>query len=216
MEIKSRHPGLSIFLRICCMLLLAGCATSELLAEQTASQLIASCNAKIRQAGGISAIFSMTSGNQSTNGSLKTTGSKFVIDTPTASTWYDGNSMWTYNSRTKETTVVKPTPAELAETNPLLLISSKISQFSVSYAKNRKAGCMTVVLTPKTKGTGIKSMHIDINAKTNLPEKLVAVPASGQTISITLSSIKTAQKYTDATFVYPKSKYPKATIVDLR
>lgn len=184
--------------------------------EKTAAQLVTECNAKIRQAGGLTAVFSMSSSGQTVNGRMKTSGSKFVIDTPTTSTWYDGKSMWTYNSRSRETTVVSPTSAELAETNPLLLINSKISQYSVSYAKNQKAGSKTIVMTPKTKGSGIKSMHVSISTSTFLPTKLVAVQASGGTITINLSSIKTGQGHPDTTFAYPKSKYPKVPVVDLR
>lgn len=185
-------------------------------AGQTAAQLISAVNAKIKQSGCLTATFSMTSGNQTVSGTLKTSGNKFAIETPAVSTWYDGKSMWTYNPRSKETTLVSPTAAELAEANPLMLISSKISEFTATYAKTQKSGLKTVVLTPKTKRTGIKSMHVSINNVTSLPVKLVAVPSSGQTITLTLSSVKTCQNHPASTFTYPKSKFPKVTVVDLR
>ncbi len=216
MESISRHHIFKVLLKMCCVFMLLGVAPLSAVAEQTAAQLVAASNAKIKQAGGITAVFNMSSGNQTTSGTLKTTGTKFVINTPGVATWYDGKSMWTYNAHTKETTLVNPTPSELAETNPLLLISSKLSQYTVSYAKKSQPGCQTVVLVPKTKGAPVKSMHVSINKKTGLPEKLVAVPSSGATITVTLSSIKTSQKHSDATFVYPKAKYPKVTVVDLR
>lgn len=158
----------------------------------------------------------MSSGGQKTSGIIKTEGTKFAIETKSMSTWYDGKSMWTYNPRSNETTLVRPTQAELAETNPLHLISSRISQFTASYAKNQTAGVKTIVLTPKSKQTGFKSLHLTVDPKTMLPVKLVAVPTSGQAVTVSLSSVKTGLKHPASTFVYQKSRYPKATIVDLR
>ena len=184
--------------------------------EQTAPQLINACSAKIRQSGGITAGFSMTSDGHSVNGTLKTTGTKFALETPGTATWYDGKSMWTYNQSTGETTLVSPTPAELSEANPLLLITSKLSSFTATYAKTHPAGLKTIVLMPKSKGTGMKSIHVTVNPKTLLPVKMVAVPTSGRAITIALNSVKTGQKHADSAFQYPKSKYPKVKVVDLR
>ncbi len=213
-EKRTRIPRLNIGMWAVVLLTLLLPVYSH--AEQTAAQFVNSCSAKIKQAGGISAVFSMEADGQAINGTMKSSGSKFVLDTPTVATWYNGKDMWTYNSRSGETTLLTPTPAELSEANPLLLITSKLGAFTASYAKTHPAGMKIVVLVPKTKGTGMKSVHVTVNPKTMLPVKLIAVPTSGRKITISLSSVKTGQKHADAVFNYPKAKYPKVKIVDLR
>lgn len=185
-------------------------------AQQTASQLITQCKDKLGKSGGLTVGFTMTSGGNTVKGSVKTSGEKFAVTTPASATWYDGSRMWTYNPRSRETTLVTPSRAELNETNPLLIISSNLSGYTATFAKSQTAGKKTVILTPRTKGTGMKSLHVTINSKNLLPEKLVAVPASGQTITVNITSLKTGETHASSSFVYPASKYPGVTVVDLR
>lgn len=185
-------------------------------AAETAGQMMERAAAKINAAGGLSANFMMTSGQYTSKGSMKAEGRKFCIISTQASTWYDGKTLWTYNANTKETTVVNPTESELAETNPLALVNSYGNSFTAAFAKSHPKGGHTIVLTPKSKKLGYKSVHVTISDATGLPASVVVVPSSGTRISISISEVKTKQKFSSATFSYSKSKYPKAEIVDMR
>ncbi len=124
--------------------------------------------------------------------------------------------MWTYNVKNSETTLMTPSPQEVAEANPLTLVNSYSSSFMASFAKGQTKGSKTIILTPKSKQSGYKSVHITIPDGSVYPSKLVIVPTSGQKVTVSISQVKSGQKLPDATFVYPKTKYPKVEIVDLR
>lgn len=183
---------------------------------ETAAQFMEKAAAKIKSAGGLSANFMMTSGQYTSKGSIKTEGTKFRIESSQIGTWYDGKTMWTYNSNTNETTIINPTPQELAETNPLALVNTYTNSFTASFAKSHPKGGHTIVLTPKSRKLGYKSVHVTISDATGLPASVVVVPTSGQRVSISISDVKTKQKFGAATFTYPKGRYPKAEINDMR
>lgn len=185
-------------------------------AAETADALLRKSAAAINGAGGLSASFTLDYGQQKITGTLKSSGSKFALMTSSTSTWYDGKSMWTYNARNNETTLMTPTAQEVAEANPLSLVNSYSSMFTAAFSKTQAKGSKTIVLSPKSKQTGYKSVHVTIPDGTSIPSKLVVIPASGQKVTVSITQVKKGLKLPDSTFIYPKSKYPKSEIVDLR
>lgn len=183
---------------------------------QTADQLLMKAADAINSAKGVSASFTMEAGGEKLSGTLKASGSKFCLLTASSCSWYDGKTMWTYNPRTRETTVTTPTASELAEANPLYLVRSYSGNFTASYAKSQTKGSRTVVLTPKSKKSGYRSVHLLIPDKSSFPSAVMVNPLSGQKISVTISQVRTSQAIAASQFVYPKSKYPGVEIVDLR
>lgn len=184
-------------------------------AGDTADKILTDAAAKISKSSGLTASFSMTAGGHAISGSVKSSGKKFALLSNAASSWYDGKSLYTYNSASGETTIVKPSASELAESNPLSIIASAPQQFSASFAKKQTAGCSTLVLTPKGKGQGIKRAVLVVNSA-KVPSKLDITTDNGDRIVVTISNVKYGVSLPASTFVYPKSKYPKAVINDLR
>ncbi|MDE6084388.1 MAG: outer-membrane lipoprotein carrier protein LolA [Muribaculaceae bacterium] len=182
----------------------------------SARQIIDKTAATIGRASGMNVSFTLSSGGRAVKGALKAHGSKFALTTTSVSSWYNGRSMWTYNAGSKETTVITPTVSELAETNPLLLVSSGTKEFTAAFSKIKTKGFYNIVLSPKTKKSGMKSIHVTVNASTFLPSKIVAVPLSGGTITVDINSIKTGISLPASTFEYPRDACRNATIVDLR
>lgn len=185
-------------------------------AAETADGMLKKIAAAINEAGGLTASFTLDYGQQNIAGTLKTSGRKFALQTPKSSTWYDGRNMWTYNAGSNETTLMTPTSQEVAEANPLSIVNSYSSSFTAAFAKTHPKGSKTIVLTPKSKHIGYKSVHVTIPDGSSYPSKLVVIPSSGQKVTVSISQVKTGQKLPESTFTYPKTKYPKAEIVDLR
>lgn len=183
---------------------------------ETADGMLKKAAGAVNSASGLTASFTLDYGQQKISGTLKASGKKFALQTSSASTWYDGKSMWTYNPRSNETTLMTPTPAEVAEANPLSIVNSYSSSFTAAFTKSQQKGCKTIVLTPKSRHSGYKSVHVTIPDGSSFPSKLVVVPTSGQKVTVSVTNVKRDQKLPNATFVYPKTKYPKAEIVDLR
>ncbi len=197
------------------LVMILGVAVSMSAAE-TADGMLKKAAAGINGTSGLSASFTLDYGSQKVTGTMKAAGKKFALQTSSTSTWYDGKNMWTYNANNNETTLMNPTPQEVAEANPLSIVNSYSANFTAAFAKTQTKGNKTIVLTPKSKQTGYKSVHVTIPDGSTFPTRLVVIPTSGQKVSVTISQVKSGLTLPDATFVYPKSKYPKAEIVDLR
>lgn len=189
-----------------------GCAFSA----DTADVVLYRAAQAVKSADGISASFTLYSGGQTLTGTLKSSGDKFSLQTSTTSVWYDGKTMWTYNPKTNETTVTLPSSSEVAEVNPLYIVNVYSNNFTVAFAKSQTKGSKTIVLTPKSRKLGYKSVHLTIPDRSSFPSSVVVIPSSGQKITVNIEKTTTGVKHAVSTFVYPKSKYPKAEIVDLR
>ncbi len=182
----------------------------------TVEGMLRKAAAGINGTSGLSASFTLDYGTQKVTGTMKAAGKKFALQTQSSSTWYDGKSMWTYNAKNAETTLINPTAQEVAEANPLSIVNSYSANFTATFAKTQTKGSKTIVLTPKSKKSGYKSVHVTIADGSIYPSKLVVIPSSGQKVTVSITKITSGLKLPAATFVYPKAKYPKVEIVDLR
>lgn len=205
----------SIFRFFAFLLLLVPVSFSAEGAE-TAMQAINRTVSIISRTNGIKVKFSMSSGGHKASGDLKAAGTRFAISSPGYSTWYDGKTMWVHNSKANETTISVPTRSEVAETNPLALISANSKSFNAVFVKNPPKGCKVIKLTPKVKGTGVKRLLVTIGATNYKPSKIVVTPTGGQTTVFEIKSLDTSSGCRPSDFVYPKSKYKSAEMIDLR
>lgn len=183
---------------------------------QSAPAVLKKAAQKLRSSSGVSCDFSIKQDQGTISGTLKAKGSKFVITTPAASTWYDGKTMWTANARTKETTVTTPTASEICETNPLSYINGYESQYRIGFSRRKEKGKYLVVLNPKQKNTGIRGVEIDLDTKTLLPVHIYIRTQSGQLTSVAVRNVRTGAGIAESTFTYPASKMSGYEVVDLR
>lgn len=182
----------------------------------TADQVLAKSVALLTNAKGISADFSISGGGTSGKGTIKSSGTKFNVVMPTFEVWFNGKNMYTYNKRSSETTLVAPTASEIAESNPLMYIKGAQGSYTASFSAEKKTGKYIIDLVPKKKTNEMKKLTLTIRASDYSPEKIVAVPKSGSQIVISISQLKTNQNFVASVFEYPKSKYPKVEVIDLR
>lgn len=186
-------------------------AVAALSAQQVAQKTAALVSANK----GLKATFTVTASGQSFKGSVVAEGNRFVVETPQISTWHDGKSLYTYNSRTNETTITSPTASELLESNPLLYVKNAAGAYSCSFAKSAPKGKYVIEMLPVNKRSSISLVTVTVNANTFQPER-ITVKASGQTSTVTVDTFRSGINIPADTFSYPKTKYPNAEIVDLR
>ena len=184
-------------------------------ASLTPQQVAQKTAAVVSNAKTISATFTFSGNGRKSQGSIKSSGNKFSVILPEVSTWFDGKTMYTYNPRTVETTVITPTAAELMESNPLLYVKGAGSNFTYKFSTVKRTGKYVVDLTPLKKNSEIKKMTITVNSTTFNPERII-VTTLGGVLTIDITSFKTGVEIPASEFNYPKSKYPKAEIIDLR
>lgn len=196
------------------MVLMLAFAATPARGAETAAQLMQRCAAKLNAAKSIKAGFTMDGNSQRWTGTFLSKGSKFSITMPGAGTWYDGSDLWSYSKTSGEATVWKPSKGELAESNPFLYISTA-SGYNVKYGEKPGKGEQILILTPKARGGAVKSVTITISISTLLPKSFL-IAASAGTYKITVSQLQLNQSISDASFKYPKAKYPGVTVTDLR
>ncbi|MCM1152891.1 MAG: outer-membrane lipoprotein carrier protein LolA [Muribaculum sp.] len=187
---------------------------SEANAADTASAFLGRVSTTLGKSGSLQASFTYA-GAMKGSGTITSQGKKFSVVTTSGGSWYNGKDLWSYNPGTSEVTVVNPSSAELQETNPMMYINAG-SQFNIAFASSSPAGTKTLNLTPKSKKLGVKSVILVVNAKTMHPVKITVNPSSGKAFIINVSKIVLGKKYGASAFNFPKSKYPRAQIVDLR
>lgn len=165
---------------------------------------------------GVEVGFNLFGSGYSGSGSIKSLNNKFKVSLPEVEVWFNGKELYTLNKNGGETTVVYPTREELAESNPLAYITDAKTNYNVTFSTVRKNGKYVLELLPKKKGGDIKRITLTLNKTNYRPEKIVVEPVSGSPISAEIISFKTGISIPASEFEYPKSKYPKIEIIDLR
>ncbi len=190
--------------------------TTVSMSAATATEIMNKAAAKAKAAKGISGSFAITSSGDRFNGTLKVCGSKFAFSTPAASSWYNGKNLWTYNASSNETTLVSPTASEIAESNPLEYIRTYSVNYNAVFSNKKLAGKQIIMLVPKSRRNTIRTVEITFDNKTLKPEKFVVTPKSGVATTIRVKSLDYTGVIRASEFEYPKFKYPKVQIIDLR
>lgn len=185
-------------------------------AAESASDIIAKAADKFSSAPSISASYTMTSSaGGSTSGKVLFSGQKFHMTSPELLTWYDGTTQWTYLVADNEVNISEPTADELQQINPFAVISTFRRGYSAKIVRTDKS-TKVVTLTAQSGNAEIRSATIHISASTMLPAKIELSMRSGQSATITISGITIGKTLNINSFRFPKARYPKAEVVDLR
>lgn len=187
----------------------------EVKAALTPEQVAQKTAAVISSAKTISASFTLNGNGRKSQGSVKCAGNKFAVSLPEVSTWFDGKALYSYNPRISETTVTTPTASELMESNPLLYVKGAGSNYSYNFSTVKRNGKYVVDLFPTKGNSGIKKLTFTVNS-TNFHTEKIVVTTSGGSMTIDVTSFKPGAAVSASEFEYPKTKYPKAEIIDLR
>jgi outer membrane lipoprotein-sorting protein len=199
-------------------------ALPALAQQQEAKEILDRMSAGFRKAGGVEAGFTVKiEAKGQTSAPLPCTirlkGVKFVLETTDAIIWFDGETQWSYLSGSEEVNVSHPTEEELQGINPYALLSIYEKGFACALGKTRDwrgAAVHEVILTATDKKGEIVGLTLYVERETYRPLYIRAELANGSRSEITLTTYKGGLTLDDAIFVFDKSKYPRAEIIDLR
>lgn len=189
--------------------------TSAVRAAESASDIIAKAAERFSAAPSVSVYYSMSTDNGTATGEMLFSGQRFHISSPQLLTWYDGTTQWTYLPQENEVSISEPTADELQQVNPFAVISTFQRGYNASLMKSDNAS-KTVSLTAQSKAAEIQTATVTLNASTMLPSRIDLTMKSGQKMSITITSISIGKSLNINAFRFPKARYPKAEVVDLR
>lgn len=182
----------------------------------SSNQVLSNALSQITESKGIEVQFNISNAGFVGNGKILMSGSKYNVSLPDGEIWYNGNEMYTYNKNSGETTLTIPSAEEISESNPLAYITGAKNNYNVSYSTVKKAGRFVLELTPKSKQSEIKRITLTLKKTDYTPEKIVVEPKNGNPITAEINSFHKLNTISPGAFEYPKSKYPKVEIVDLR
>lgn len=182
-----------------------------------ASEVVNKAAERLKTAPGLKVTFTLTAGGRSLEGTLVESGSRFAVTTAAGSTWYNGKSMWSYNPRTNETTLSTPDAEELRVANPLFYLQEAGNQkaYTIKYVKQQPAGKYAVALLPVDKKSNLKSVIVVIDRNYDIKEIKVTT-TGGQETTLTVRSLDLKSRQAAGQFEYPRIKYPKVPVIDMR
>ena len=182
---------------------------------QAPSAMLDKCVAAINASGGVTASYSITTSQGTSNGTIAMQGNKFRIISPEAKCWYDGKTQWSWSPVTSEVNITTPTADELQMTNPIAAAQHFKAAFNMKRAKAKTAKTYVIKLTPKKK-ENIKTLWLYFDETTSLlrTARFEMQDKSVYTVKITGYKHKSLAS---STFTFDKSQVPEGTqVVDLR
>ena len=183
-------------------------------ARPAAKTVIESMTKKLRDAQSLTAGFTIKQGGNSSQGSLTMSGKAFRLKSPEMQVWFDGTTQWAYSPAAGEVNVTTPTKAEIAESNPLSVLTSMSGAYTCRRLAS-SAGTDKIELVPREK-TDISKAVVTISATTGYPTEIVVYTNNGMVTQIAISSVKTGKKMSAAEFRFNKKDFPGVEVVDLR
>ncbi len=183
-------------------------------ARPSAKSVVENALKKLRSAKSLNVSFAVKNGGNSGAGKLTVAGKCFMMGAPDLKVWYDGATQWAYAPRGGEVNVTTPTAAELAESNPM----SVLTNMSTAYACRRLSSSSSVdkiELTPRGK-TDIAKAVVTFSVATGYPTDIVVTGTDRSVTSIHITSLKAGGALPASYFRFDSRKYPGVEIVDLR
>ena len=185
-------------------------------ADTDASKVLDNMSKAFQKAGTLSASYTMTSDGHKSSGEMILSGDRFRLTSPQMTIWYDGKTQWTYNSDIREVNITEPTPEELAETNPFVIISMFRNNYKARLMKSAP-GTYRIDFTPRSdENSTVRRAIVTVSSSTFMPTDMAITVDSDQTVAVHIDSLVQGKNYPLSTFVFNKKSYPKAEIVDLR
>lgn len=158
---------------------------------------------------------STAAGSQVVKGTFMMKGNKFNLTTGDMNVFFDGKTQWSYNRDVNEVTITNPTEKELAETNPLAILSAYKAKSIVKLVKTT-ASTNVIQLIPKLEKSDVKKIIVTVNKTSNYPLSLQLTDKKGTVSTLTFTQFQPNQKVADNEFVFNKNKYADVEINDLR
>lgn len=184
-------------------------------AKSSAAQVVSAVSKAITGAPSVDARFTLRQqGRQPVSGSACIQGQKFTLTLPEMRVWFDGKTQWTYSKEAGEVNVTEPSAEELAETNPLSIITSSAKGCKARRLDAAK-GTDRIELTPPP-GSSFSKAVVTSDASTNFIREISVTMNDGSRATITFDSMKKVAAKPEAFFRFDKKLIPSARIVDLR
>ncbi len=154
---------------------------------------------------------------QSSSGSFTLKGTKFILEMEALKLWFDGKTQWSYVQQNNEVSITEPSEKELAETNPMAILSGFKSKCLIRFSSKTKSEqnyCLEMV--PKLKNKDLVKIEVQVN-KNNGNLFLICIYYTNESKStLLISNFQKKINIAETNFVFNSAKHKGVTINDLR
>ena len=145
---------------------------------------------------------------------------KYKLESAESIVFYDGKTMWTYTQDNEEVVVTEPdTIDENFLSNPAKIFYFYNRDFKYRYVGEviaEKAKMHEIHLFPVNLDQPYSRIKLYIDTNKDILSAISIVGKDGVDYNITLTNYITDKDFDDSIFIFDRSKYKKAEIIDLR
>ncbi|MDE6277832.1 MAG: hypothetical protein K2M06_06965 [Muribaculaceae bacterium] len=186
----------------------------------TADALLQRCTREFSN-GAVQLDFRVSGNGGKFDGKITMSGKAFAMVIPDIRVWFDGKTQWTLandaTSGTRSVNITEPTPEEIMELNPFVILANYSSRYDARRLKGAPAGSQRVLLSPQGKSpAGLVSATLTLSDKTGLPQAVDLVFDNGAEIKATVREARKLPKLSPGAFRFNAADYPGTEIIDLR
>jgi outer membrane lipoprotein-sorting protein len=156
------------------------------------------------------------SNSQSASGTFTLKGSRFVLEMETLKAWFDGKTQWSYVAQSNEVSITEPTEKELAETNPMAILSGFKSKCFIKFSTIKSATEYYIDMIPKLKDKNISKIEVQVNKSSGNLVSIKLNNKNGSSTTLKLTNFQKGLKVADNVFVFNQIKYKGVVVNDLR
>jgi len=130
--------------------------------------------------------------------------------------WFDGKTQWAYVAQTNEVSITEPSEKELAETNPMAILSGYKSKCTIKFStKVKSAQNHCIEMIPKV-NKDISKIEVQVNKATGSLFSIKLSNKNGSTSLLILSNFQKGISVADNIFVFDQAKHKGIVVNDLR
>jgi outer membrane lipoprotein-sorting protein len=155
----------------------------------------------------------------SKTGTIWMKGTKYKVVFGGNEIYCDGKTVWSYDKATNEVTINNLDASAGTITPQKLFTNFYDNDFLYVMNGEKKSGTKTlqeIEMTPTDKSKPFHKVYLQIDKAAKTIYSTKVLENGGNKYTYTVSSMKTNQAITDATFTFNKTKYPGVEEVDLR
>lgn len=190
-------------------------AAAKPAAKPAAKETIDKMVAMLKKAPSAEFVFTIRQDNTSSTGRLVVSGNKFFLTTPEMKIWFDGASQWSYLKSAGEVNLSRPNRDELAQLNPLSILSTLGNNFTYRRL-TAPDGMDKIELTPNKPTEDFAKAVVTILTSTSSPKELSVYDRHGNATTVKVTSMKAGNELPISTFRFNPKQFPGVEVVDLR
>ncbi len=154
--------------------------------------------------------------SQRFSGKLLLKGNQFYLEMDDILVWFNGKTQWVYLKQSNEVTLTEPSEVELAEVNPVAVLSSFRTKSNLKKGSSRNPLNVKIEMTPKKKGEAFSKMEAEFIKSSGHLSHILIQYTNGSKHEIQLSNYRLQQQIPAGSFVFDRSKYKNVIVNDLR